>query len=206
MPQVTTTRRRRADSHAGASKQLGSRRDAGRRTSDARRRAQPARRPLRPRGLPPGSGRGDRGAARGTQCARGLPDRGGQEPLLPASCAAARRRDGGRLAADRADEGPDRLPRRARRRRGAARLEPRRRRGRATSPSGSRAGELGCSTSRPSASPTSGSSRSSRGRRDRALRGRRGALHLRVGPQLPPRLPQARAACAASSAPGACWR
>ena len=32
------------------------------------------------------------------------------------------------------------------------------------------------------------------GVRDRALRGRRGALHLGVGPQLPPRLPQARAA------------
>ena len=37
-----------------------------------------------------------------------------QEPLLPAAGAAARRRDGRRLAADRADEGPDRLPRRGR--------------------------------------------------------------------------------------------
>ena len=45
--------------------------------------------------------------------ARGLPDRRGQEPLLPAARAAARRRHGRRLAADRADEGPDRLPRRA---------------------------------------------------------------------------------------------
>ena len=36
---------------------------------------------------------------------------GGQVPLLPAPGAAARGRDAGRLAADRADEGPDRLPR-----------------------------------------------------------------------------------------------
>ena len=36
--------------------------------------------------------------------------------------------------------------------------------------------------------------RPARGRADRALRRRRGALHLRVGPQLPARLPQARRA------------
>ena len=39
-----------------------------------------------------------------------LPDRRRQEPLLPAAGAAARGRDDRRLAADRADEGPDRLP------------------------------------------------------------------------------------------------
>ena len=43
--------------------------------------------------------------------------------------AAARRRHRRRLAADRADEGPDRLPRRAGNRCGTARLEPRSRRG-----------------------------------------------------------------------------
>ena len=42
-----------------------------------------------------------------------FPTGGGQEPLLPAAGAAARRRHGRRLAADRADEGSDRLPRSA---------------------------------------------------------------------------------------------
>ena len=65
-----------------------------------------------------------------------------QEPLLPAAGAAARRRDGRRLAADRADEGSDRLPRAAGGRRRAARLEPRRGRGRAPSPSGCAPGRL----------------------------------------------------------------
>ena len=65
-----------------------------------------------------------------------------EEPLLPAAGAAARRRDGRRLAADRADEGPDRLPRAPGRRRGAARLEPRRRTRCAPSPTGCATGAL----------------------------------------------------------------
>ena len=39
---------------------------------------------------------------------------------------------------------------------------------------------------------------------DRALRRRRGALHLRVGPQLPARLPEARRPRARARAPSAC--
>ena len=65
-----------------------------------------------------------------------FPTGGGQVPLLPAAGAAARRRDAGRLAADRADEGPDRLARPPGRRRGPARFDPRRRPRCARSPTG----------------------------------------------------------------------
>ena len=108
--------------------------------------------------VPPGPGRGDRGAARGPQRARGVPHRVGQEPLLPAAGAAAGRRDGGRLAADRADEGSDRRARRHRRAGGAASTRASRWTSCATSPRGCGAASCACSTWRPSASTTSASS------------------------------------------------
>ena len=49
-----------------------------------------------------------------------------------------------------------------------------------------------CSTSPRSASTTSASSTTLKRDADRAVRGRRGALHLGVGPQLPAGLPEAR--------------
>ena len=81
--------------------------------------------PLRIQRVPPGPATSRRVVAGGPLRPRRLPDRSGQEPLLPAAGADARRRDGRRLAVDRADEGSDRLARAPGRRRRAARLEPR---------------------------------------------------------------------------------
>ena len=90
-----------------------------------------------------------------------FPTGGGQEPLLPAAGAAARRGHRGRLAADRPDEGPDRRARRARAstRPGSTRASAPTRR--ATSPIGSAPAASSSSTSRRSGSTTSASSRSS---------------------------------------------
>ena len=77
--------------------------------------------------------------------------------MLPVAGAHARRADGRHLAADRPDEGPDRLPGRPRRAGGAARLEPRPRRIPAHVRRPPRAAERGCSTCRPSGWATSDS-------------------------------------------------
>ena len=76
----------------------------------------------------PGPGAGDRRPAGRPLRARGVPHRRRQVPLLPAAGAAARRPHARRLAADRADEGPDRLPaaRAASPRRGSTRRSSRR--------------------------------------------------------------------------------
>ena len=125
--------------------------------------------------------------------ARGLPDRRRQVALLPAAGAAARRADAGGLAADRADEGPDRLPARPRDRGRAARLVARRRTRR-------RDGRRdGCATATlkllyvaPERFNNERFLETLARDADLAVRRRRGALHLRVGPQLPARLPEAR--------------
>ena len=150
---------------------------------------------LRVRRVPPGAGAGRRGAARGPVGARGLPDRRRQEPLLPAPGAAARRRDARRLAADRADEGSDRLPRAAAasRPRGSTRASARTRSATSTDRLARGRAEAALRRAR-SASTTSASSHQLARDADRAVRGRRGPLHLRVGPQLPARLPEARGA------------
>ena len=123
-----------------------------------------------------------------------FPTGGGQEPLLPAAGAAARRRHGRRLAADRADEGPDRL-----RSRGcgvaAARLDSSLDADEVRDVSARlRAGSAQAPLRRPGAVQQRALPGAARRTTDRALRGRRGALHLRVGAQLPARLPQARRA------------
>ena len=97
----------------------------------------------------------------GRSCTRGLSDRGREEPLLPASGAAARRCHGGRLTADRAHEGSDRRSGRQGHRRRAARFQPRRRRVARGERSPARRRSQACSTWRPSASTTSAFSRSS---------------------------------------------
>ena len=94
--------------------------------SDGDRRRRDPHLPFRLHGVPPGPATGRRVVARRPLRPRRLPDRCGEEPLLPAARADARRRDGRRVAADRADEGSDRPARAPGRRRGAARLEPRR--------------------------------------------------------------------------------
>ena len=82
---------------------------------------------------------------------------------------------------------------RAGRRRRAARLEPRRERGaRRLRPAARREPEA--ALRRAGALQQRALPRAARRDEDRALRGRRGALHLGVGPQLPPRLPEARRA------------
>ena len=117
-------------------------------------------RPVRLRRFPPRPARGVRGRAGGPGRARRDADGLGQVALLPASRAAARRPDGGRLAARGADAGPGRGARRARarrprraRQRAAGRLAPTR----ACSPARQPA-SCACSTSRRSASPPRASS------------------------------------------------
>jgi hypothetical protein len=149
--------------------------------------------PLRLHRVPPRPATSRRIVARRPLRPRRLPNRSGEEPLLPTARADARRRDGRRLAADRADEGPDRPARAPGRRRRAARLEPRRERGaRRLRPPARRKPQAAvrrAGTLQQRALP-----RAARPDEDRALRGRRGALRLRVGPQLPPRLSEARRA------------
>src|SRR5207253_8064065 len=87
-----------------------------------RRRTADAARDLRLRRVSRRTEAGDRRAAGGAVGAGGLPDGRGQEPLLPAPRAVARRPDRGGLAVDRPDEGPGRFTRAPGPRRGAARL------------------------------------------------------------------------------------
>ena len=96
--------------------------------------------------------------------------------------------------------------RRQRHRGGAARLEPRPGRGARGLRNGSATGSAEAALRRAGALRQRALPRAARADADRAVRGRRGALHLRVGPQLPPRLPEARRAAPATSAPSACWR
>ncbi len=125
--------------------------------------------------------------ARRPRRARGDAHRLGQVAVLPAAGADARRPDARGLAARLADAGPGGGAERGRARRvelvnaqrgGGAN----RRRWR-----GAAAERCGCCTSRPSGSPRLRSPSSSGGS-SRAVRRRRGALHLAVGPRLPPRL------------------
>ena len=95
---------------------------------------------------------------------------------------------------------------RAGHRRGAARLEPRRGRGCAPSPTGCAPAALKLLYVAPERFNNERFLAQLGADADRAVRGRRGALHLGVGPQLPPRLPEARRRAHASSAPSACSR
>ena len=115
-------------------------------------------------------------------------------------------RDAGRLAADRADEGPDRLPR-ARRASPPRRLDstPRPGRGARRHRRGSARAALKLLYVAPERFNNERFLAQLAADADRAVRRRRGALHLRVGPQLPARLPEARRSSPASSAPSACW-
>ena len=110
-----------------------------------------------------------------------------QEPLLPAAGPAARRGHGRRLAADRADEGSDRCPRRAR---GiaAARLDSSLGADEARDVSGRlRAGGLKLLYVAPERFNNERFLAQLGQTADLAVRRRRGALHLRVGAQLPAR-------------------
>ena len=117
--------------------------------------------------LPSGTGAGCRRTPRRTLGARRVPHGRREEPLLSAPRPDARRRHRRRLASDRADEGSDRRPRSAGRRRSAARFEHRAGTRRATSPTVSAQAASSCSTSPRSGSTTSGSSPSWRTRRSR---------------------------------------
>ena len=131
-------------------------------------------------------------AARRPLGARRVPDRRRQVPLLPAAGAAARRADARRLAADRADEGPDR--RAHGRGVAAARLDSSldARRGARRSPTRHRArATLRLLYVAPERFNNERFLALLEPHADRAVRRRRGALHLRVGPQLPARLPEA---------------
>ena len=168
---------------------------AGTVESNERDRDPPARRPRRDVRLlvvPARAGGRDRRAAGRAVGAGGVPDRRREVPLLPAAGAAARRRHRRRLAADRADEGPDRLPGR----RGAWRR-------RASIPASGRTssrdvtarlarGDAEAALRRPGAVQQRALPRAARAAPDLALRRGRGALHLGVGSQLPARLPEAR--------------
>ena len=151
-------------------------------------------RPRRPRGVRlrgPAArpARGDRVRARGPRHAGRDVDRLGQVGDLPDRRAADRGRDGRRLAADRAPARPGRGPRRARDgRRRAAELEP------AGVGARARARRAGGEHARvPVPGTRAAGQRGGAGRAvggaALAARGRRGALHLRVGPRLPARVP-----------------
>ena len=122
----------------------------------------------------------------------GLPDGGGQEPLLPDPRAAARRPDGGRLAPDRPDEGPGRRPGAPRGRRRPARFDA------STAPEARRVyddlrgGRLKLLYVAPERLAGGRLVETLAAPRGRPAGDRRGALHQRVGPQLPPRIPEAR--------------
>ena len=133
-----------------------------------------------------------------------FPTGGGQEPLLSAAGALARRRHGRCVAADRADEGSDRRARPPGHRRGPARLEPRCGRGaRCVRTPARRQPQAPLRRSR--AIQQRALPGAARAGDDLAIRGRRGALHLGVGAQLPAGLPQARRAGArARRGAGAC--
>ena len=118
-------------------------------------------RALRLRRLPARAARGVRGGAGGPRRAGRHAHGLGQVALLPAAGAAARRPDGRRLAARRADAGPGRGARGARARRpGGARQRAAGRRAPTPRRSSARVGgrAASCSTSRPSASPRAASS------------------------------------------------
>ena len=150
--------------------------------------AQRAGRAVRLHGIQAGT-RGSHRAPAGRAVGRGrVSDRRRQVAVLPDSGLAAARADAGRLAADRPDEGPDRRPDRPRHRRPAARFDLESRR----VPHGDGRGPLG------RAAAVVRRARAVRQRavlpgdpadENLAVRRRRGALHLGMGPQLPPRLP-----------------
>ncbi len=114
---------------------------------------------------------------------------GGQVAVLPGALPGARGHRRRHLAADRADAGPGRRPRRAR---GAGRLPQlhpdhgRATRGRA----GLRRRRARPALPRPRAARRGRDAAAARRRPDRALRHRRGPLRLGLGPRLPSRLPQ----------------
>ncbi len=152
-----------------------------------------------PRGPPPGfrarrlPRRAARNrAARGRRRRRAGADADGrrQVAVLPVAGAAAGRHRGGRLAADRADAGPGRRARAARRAGGVPQLDARRRRG------ARRGARPGRRRARPALRRTRAAGhaalpRTARPHAGGALRHRRGALRLAVGPRLPARVPAA---------------
>ena len=146
---------------------------------------------LRLPGVPSWSRGGDRVAARRAIGAGGLPHGGGQEPLLPVAGALVRRPDGGRLAVDRPDEGPGGRPGEEGRGRRATGFEPDRPRGpRRTRRTARRPAENPLRLARAARRRAAGGDLGAPGRR--LARDRRGALHQRVGPQLPSRILEAR--------------
>ena len=142
----------------------------------------------RPRELPPGPEASRPVGPRRPRLARRHADRRRQEPLLPAPRARQHGPDGRRLAADRPDARPVRAPDRPRPPRGHARLRRRQPAGSRPDPPGPGDGRL----RRPRALRLHGLQKRDRAKADRPVRRRRGALRVRVGPRLPPRLPAPR--------------
>jgi hypothetical protein len=153
--------------------------------------------------LPPRPGRGRRRLRRGPRRGRRPAHRRRQVPVLPSprhrEAPARRRPDPGRQPPHRPDERPGRGALARRRPRGGAPLRPAQR-------PVARAPRRGRPRHAHLRQPRAPAERRlpplARDHRPRRRRRRRGALHQRVGPRLPPRLPRARRAQARPRRPG----
>ena len=143
----------------------------------------------------------------GRSAAAVFPTGGGKSLCYQLARAAADGRDAGRLAADRADEGPDRSAL------AAAASPPRRldstldrRRSPRKSMDEVARRPPAAAVRRAGAVQQRALPRGDAARARLAVRRRRGALHLRMGAQLPPRLSEAGRVRARNAGPSACWR